>query len=197
MPTGTRQDTDRTVLSVPEAAAHFGVTPDAIRARLHRKTLNDEKVAGEWRVYLERDLDQATGNRQAGDRTPTVDRQDGRQDATAPKQDSDRQGDSPTRVAELLAAKDETITRLDSEVAYLRDQLDQRSRELAAERERSDVIQQMALGRIPQLPIGDSGGTRTEHLVSPPQPQGQEIATNRDFSTPVTATTCVADKERL
>lgn len=52
MPTGTRQESDRTVLSVQEAATHFGVTPDAIRARLYRKTLRGEKVAGEWQIYL-------------------------------------------------------------------------------------------------------------------------------------------------
>jgi len=61
-----------------------------------------------------------------------------------------------------IAAKDETIGRLAAEVAHLRDrenteitflreQLDQRSRELAAERERADVIQQLALQRIEAL----------------------------------------------
>ena len=38
-----QQDTDRIVLSVPEAAERLRVTPDAIRARLHRGTLDGEK----------------------------------------------------------------------------------------------------------------------------------------------------------
>ena len=57
-----------------------------------------------------------------------------------------------------MAATVETVNRLDSEITYLRDQLDQRgqeleqrSRELAAERERADVIQQLALRRIEAL----------------------------------------------
>ena len=50
-----------------------------------------------------------------------------------------------------VAAKDETISRLDAEVAFLREQLDQRNRELAAEQERFNVIQRLALQRIKAL----------------------------------------------
>lgn len=72
-------------------------------------------------------------------------------------------------VAAAVAVKQAMIDRLSDEVAYLRDrnnteivflrerlehrdlELEQRSRELAAERERADVIQQLALQRIEVL----------------------------------------------
>jgi len=57
-------------------------------------------------------------------------------------------------VRATIAAKDETIGRLDAEVAFLREQLDQRSREHAAERERFDVIQRIALTGIEALTSG-------------------------------------------
>ena len=140
-PTGKRQDTDRGTdrpsLSVAEVADRLGLTPDAVRARLHRGTLGGEKHAGTWRVWL------------PGDGTPTgTDRQTtgDRQDATGHRQDA------PT--AEVDALRDH-VAHLAADVAYLQDQLAQRSRELATERERSDVIQQLALQRIPVLTPGD------------------------------------------
>ena len=57
----------------------------------------------------------------------------------------------------LLASKDAQIAQLAGETAFLRDQLDQRSRELAAERERADILHREALSRIPALPAGDLG----------------------------------------
>jgi hypothetical protein len=60
----------------------------------------------------------------------------------------------PTAV--LVAAKDETIARLDAEVAYLRAQLDHGRRELAAERERFDVLHREALARIPAVGPGEN-----------------------------------------
>src|SRR3954468_20349286 len=51
-PDRMQQDDDRIALSVPEAAERLGVTPDAIRARLHRGTLDGEKEGGAWRVFL-------------------------------------------------------------------------------------------------------------------------------------------------
>lgn len=70
-----------------------------------------------------------------------------------------------------IAAKDETISRLDAEVAFLREQLDQRSRELAAERERFDVIQQLALQRIEAL-TSVSGDQRESAPERAPEPPG-------------------------
>ena len=178
MPTGTRQDADRTVLSVPEAATRLGVTPDAIRARLHRKTLDGEKVNGEWRVYFDSRDANRTSTRQDTDRNAAVDRQDSQQDATGTKQDADRQGDSPL-ILQLVAAKDETIETLRSEIDFLRRELDTRNDEL----ERRDVLLREALGRIPQLPMGDSGGIRADPPTASPQAHHEEIAVNRDAST--------------
>jgi len=48
------------------------------------------------------------------------------------------------------------IASLKDEITFLREQLDHSRRVLAAERERSDVIQQLALQRIPPLAFGPS-----------------------------------------
>jgi hypothetical protein len=135
-PTRRRHDADTTtardVVSPTEAAARLGITPDAVRARLRRGTLAGERVDGDWRVFL------------PSDATPIESRHDDRHDTDT------------TPSAMLLAAKDETITRLDAEVAFLRDQLDHSRRELATERERFDVLHREALGRIPQLTAGET-----------------------------------------
>ena len=48
-----RQDTTgHATVSVAEAARRLGVTPDAIRSRLHRGTLEGEKVDNAWRIRL-------------------------------------------------------------------------------------------------------------------------------------------------
>ena len=93
-----QQDSDGTptghaTVSVAEAAHRLGVTPDAIRSRLHRGTLEGEKVDNAWQVRLpDREIPhradpEPTGSRQDAigqeigadhdrqdaDRTPTVD----------------------------------------------------------------------------------------------------------------------------
>jgi len=47
------------------------------------------------------------------------------------------------------------IEHMQEEIAYLRTELAQRSHELATERERSDVLQREALGRIEALTTGE------------------------------------------
>jgi len=91
-----RQAGDRTVLSVPRAAERLGITPDAVRARLHRGTLAGEKAGGAWRVFFPTALS-STGTQQ---------------DATGTEQDADRHGG------------DVAIARLEAENAYLRQVLD-------------------------------------------------------------------------
>ena len=87
-------------------------------------------------------------------------------------------------VADVIAAKDALVERLTDEVTYLRGQLDQRgreleqrgleldqrSRELAAERERADVIQQLALQRIEALTtgMGEKREDAPERAAEPP-----------------------------
>jgi len=161
-PTGFRQGRDRPSLSVAEAADRLGLTPDAVRARLHRGTLGGEKHAGTWRVWLSDDVT-PTGT----DRQTTGDRQD----ATGP-----RQGAS---TAEVDALRDH-VAHLAADVAYLQDQLAQRSRELATERERSDVIQQLALQRLPVLTPGESPPQTAP--TTAPAGQGETIraATGQD-----------------
>lgn|GEM_PF-1897898 len=154
--------TDR--VSIKEAAERLGVSQDTIRRRLkHGELVGEREKTPQgfvWRVELSQEYVGEVGESAAGG-TST--------------QDGDKHTDSPTRVAELLASKDETIARLDSDVAYLRDQLDQRSRELATERERSDVIQQLALNRIPPLSAGES---RTQQSDDQPRPRTEQQKTS-------------------
>jgi len=159
------QDTARTVVSVAVAAKRLGITHDAVRKKLQRGTLPGDKSAGEWRVFLPRQDTQ--GVRQ--DAEP-----DDRQDETETRQDTAR-----TPSADVLAGRDALIDQLKSENAFLRDQLDQRSRELGAERERSDVLQQLALNRIPPLASGETRvdqtnepPSRTDPPAASPQPPG-------------------------
>ena len=87
-PTRDQQDTgsrDCRALSVAEAADRLGITPDAVRGRLHRGTLYGQKVGTEWRVFLPET------------ETPTA----GRQDATVERQATDRASDGP--LVELVA----------------------------------------------------------------------------------------------
>ena len=144
--TGPQQDADRIVLSVAEVAHRLSVTPDAVRARLHRGTLPGEKVAGEWRVFLPR----------AAPPSPHVPTGT-QQGPTGPQQATDRMVP-----VEALAAKDALIDALQADVEYLRDQLDRRSRELAAERERFDVLHREALERIPRRLALTSGETEQD-----------------------------------
>ncbi len=74
----------------------------------------------------------------------------------------------------------EFIDQLKEENVYLREQLDQRSRELAAERERFDVLHREALARIPALGAGQDAPT------SAPQPQheAQPVEPAADASVP-------------
>jgi len=92
-------------------------------------------------------------------------------------------------VADVIAAKDALVGRLADEVAYLRVQLDQRgreleqrgqeleqrSRELAAERERADVIQQLALQRIEAL-TATVADNRQDAPERAPEPPGRDEA---------------------
>ena len=120
----TQQASDSTTLSVPEAAERLGITPDAVRARLHRGTLEGEKVAGMWQVHLAPPPPPipvgATGTQQ---------------DAAGIRQDTDRQ---PT---------DALIARLESEIDHLRGELAARTEE----NRRKDHLLAAALERLPAL----------------------------------------------
>ncbi len=155
------------LVPIAGAARGLGVSADTVRRRLKRGELEGEQhptaQGFTWLVAMP-----------AGSGSPDaalVQAPDGQAATSA----------EGTTVADLwraleeegkatIAAKDETIGRLAAEVAHLRDrenaeitflreQLDQCSRELAAERERFDVIQQIAPTRIEALTSG-SGDQR-------------------------------------
>lgn len=66
---------DRAGVSVAEAAAALGITPEAVRKRLARGTLPGHRVGRTWRVHLD-SVDDAGGHRTQADAR-------GQQDATA------------------------------------------------------------------------------------------------------------------
>jgi len=178
------------LVPIAEAARRLGVSADTVRRRLKRGELEGEQHPTAqgfvWLVAMP-----------AGSGSPDA----------ALVQAPDGQAATPaegTTVADLwraleeegkatIAAKDETIGRLAAEVAHLRDrenaeitflreQLDQRSRELAAERERFDVIQQIALTRIEALTSG-MGEKREDAPGRAPEPPGRdEVASESDPS---------------
>ena len=132
-PTADQQATgsrDSRGLSVAAAADRLGLTPDAVRGRLHRGTLYGQKVGTEWRVFLP-DEEAPTGYRQATHPPPTVDQQDataGRQAATVAQQATDSPGDGPlvALVADLARRNEELAAAAamwQSRAAHLEDRL--------------------------------------------------------------------------
>ncbi len=99
--TGSRDSRD---LSVAEAADRLGLTPDAVRGRLHRGTLYGQKMGTEWRVFLPEE-EAPRGRRQATQQLPTVDQQD----AAADRQATDRadEGSLVALVADLARRNEE------------------------------------------------------------------------------------------
>ncbi len=180
----TEQDTGQPLappLSAIEAAGVAGVNERTIRRAISAGQLPATKHRGAFRISPA-DLAAWRADYEAG--TPP-DRGADTRPATAPTGQSAPLSDAGATVAELwraledegkatIAAKDETIGRLDAEVAFLREQLDQRSRELAAERERFDVIQQLALQRIEALTTGAVGQRRHAPTASQDVPGSTE-----------------------
>jgi len=177
------------LVPIAEAARRLGVSADTVRRRLKRGELEGEQhptaQGFTWLVAMP-----------AGSGSPDaalVHAPDGQAATSA----------EGTTVADLwkaleeegkatVAAKDETIGRLaaevthlrdreNAEVAFLRDQLDQRSRELAAERERFDVIQQIALTRIEAL-TSVSGDQRQDASERAPEPPGRDEGVSKSDS---------------
>ena len=131
---------DRTANRLPtytvgEMAAMLGISTDAVRARVNRGTLHGRKVAGVWQVRPPDDWPLADA--MESDRP---DPSGVRPDATGHRPDSP----DPASTSALLGH----LHHLEGEVEYLRTELAKRSQELATERERADVLQREALGRI-------------------------------------------------
>jgi len=137
--TGDATPTDRrqTAMTVADAAQALGLTSDAIRAKIRRGTMSGFKADDDtWRVIVD----------QPGDTTATDSRQT--DDTTTVSQG--QTGTDPPTDAHLPL-----IEHMQQEIAYLRTELAKRSHELATERERSDVLQREALGRIEALSAGE------------------------------------------
>jgi len=132
------QDTDGRGVDVTTAAHVLGISPDAVRGRLHRGTLDGTRgKGGHWTVFLQQPpepepTDSAQGAPATGEQRKTAGR---RQDADRP----------------LYQA---IIDRQDAEIGFLRDQFDHSRRELSAERKRADVLHREALGPIQALAAG-------------------------------------------
>jgi len=153
-PTADRQDTgshDRQSVTVAAAADRLGVTPDAVRGRLHRGTLSGEKVGTAWRVFLP-DARGALSDRQdttAAQQPPTA----GRQDTTGDRQDADR----PDALALVALVAD--LARRNEELAAAAGMWQTRAAHLEA--------------RLTQLTAGhDVGGDAPD--ASPATPGGTE-----------------------
>ncbi len=165
-------------LTLREAAERTGVPLDALRKRVYRGTVPAAKIDGQYTIAAS-DLD-ALGTDDGS--TSALGETTGE---TGVGHGSDA-GETPPDPIAL-----DYIASLKDEIAFLRDQLDQRSRELAQERERSDVIQQLALNRIPALPAGESRTQRSDDQPQPrtdrpdasPDGQGEAIAPNTTSDT--------------
>jgi hypothetical protein len=122
-PTGRRQATNRRpTVTVSEAAAVLGISPDAVRGRLQRGTLEGEKVKGTWHISLPTPSE-PTGDQQAIDGSPTGHQQD-------------------ALVAHLegeVTYLRERLEEADRQRGYLQQQLEQ-------ERQRADVLQALGTG---------------------------------------------------
>lgn len=116
---GTRQDaTVAPTVTVPEAARILGVTTDAVRSRLRRRTLPGMKVASEWHVPLSALHD----TRQDAQPSPTGSQQDTpepQQDATVERQEERREPDRMATVVDVgpLADLIDDLTRRNADLA--------------------------------------------------------------------------------
>ncbi len=133
----TPTDRRQTAMTVADAAQALGLTSDAIRAKIRRGTMSGFKADDDtWRVIVDQPVDA----------TPT---DSGQTDGTTSDSRGQTVTDPPTDAHIHL------IEHMRDEIEYLRTELAQRSHELATERERSDVLQREALGRIEALTAGE------------------------------------------
>lgn len=131
-------------LTVPEAARALGISPEAVRNRLSRRTLNSVKEDGTVYVLLEADRLRHTGDTPEG--TPRS--ADNRSRYTDDKSD-DIPGDSDS----LISAKDETIRVL--------------SEQLEAERTASSELRRIVAGLVQRVPELEAAPEPRGDPVSP------------------------------
>jgi len=158
----TPPDTPRDIsrLTVPEAARAMGISPEAVRNRLSRGTLDSIKENGTVYVLLEADMARSTTD------TPN----------DRPRSTADISGDKPeAHAAALVAAKDETINVLRSQLEAERE----------ANRENRRIIAGL-VQRVPELEASRNGHEtataepdREEHR--PATEGAQEVAERRSW----------------
>ena len=126
-PTGHRRAIDRRpTATVSEDAAAFGISPDAVRGRLQRGTLEGEKVKGTWHIFLPAPSE-PTGDQQAVDGPSTGYQRD-------------------ALVAHLegeVTYLRERLEEADRQRGYLQQQLER-------ERQRADLLQVLGTGTTPE-----------------------------------------------
>ena len=138
-PTGRRQATNRRpTVTVSEAAAALGISPDAVRGRLQRGTLEGEKVKGTWHIFLPAPSE-PTGDQQAVDGPSTGHQRD-------------------ALVAHLegeVTYLRERLEEADRQRGYLQQQLEH-------ERQRADVLQALGTGTTSETPQDAVGSPRSD-----------------------------------
>ncbi len=143
----------KTILPLAEAAQVLGIAYDTARKRLHSGSLTGERRGGRWYVHIPKS--EVTADIES-ERVPDVKPEDS--------------GRVPDQTEPIPDARDRLIAALEADVEFLRRQVEEADRRHAAEIERRDVLLREALGRIPQLP---SGETRVDRPTTQPEPQGE------------------------
>jgi|SRR5215207_1171893 len=134
IPNGTPNDISR--LTVPEAAQALGISPEAVRNRLSRGTLDSTKEGGTVYVLLGSDRLRSTTD------IPN----------DTSQHTGDRSIDSPKDSSRLVSAKDETIRLL--------------TQQLEAEREASAELRRIVAGLVQRIPeLEASPESREAHVT--------------------------------
>jgi hypothetical protein len=116
-------------LTVPEAARALGISPEAVRNRLSRGTLNSDKEDGTVYVLLPADKVRHTDDRSRYTTDKPI---------STSQHTDDRSTDIPVNSAPLISAKDETIRVL--------------SEQLEAERTASAELRRIVAGLVQRVP---------------------------------------------
>ncbi len=132
---------EQSSVTVHQAARELGITEVAVRARLRRGQLSGEKRGKAWVVFLDDNQVHTSGTYQ--------DTHPGTHQVHTPTQPGG-QADQ----AELIAELRQQQAALQADKAYLQATLTQTLAQLAAERERADVLQLTASAGVRQEPSG-------------------------------------------
>ena len=159
----------RPTVTVAEAARLLGVSVDSVRSRLHRGTLQGEKVGNTWRVTLPSDVPIPAA--ESDDQQPPT--------GNATVTDGQRQSSAEAVDSALVEQLRSENARLWGRLEEADRQRERMLRQMADERERFDVIHRAALGRIEALTatVGDGQDRQapTEHASEPVEsPQSNE-----------------------